>query len=154
TFPDGNPGAGTTREQEVLRLLEKQEAGASFAITQLFYRAESYTGVVEAARAAGVTLPILAGVLPTTEARRLRRGEELTRGAAPSGLLRALDRLTATDGAVGAEAQHAHGVEFSAPLAREVLDAGAPGLHVYPFNRHRPALDLLARTGLTGRAAA
>src|SRR5690606_42030823 len=85
TFPDGSPGAGTTREQEVLRLLEKQEAGASFAITQFFYRADSYTGFVEAARAAGVTIPILAGILPTTEARRLRRVEELTGVAAPSG---------------------------------------------------------------------
>ncbi|GGM11469.1 methylenetetrahydrofolate reductase [Promicromonospora citrea] len=154
TFPDGNPGAGTTREQEVHRLLEKQEAGASFAITQFFYRADSYTGFVDAARAAGVTIPILAGILPTTEARRLRRVEELTGVAAPSGLLRDLDRLTGPDGSVDAEAQHAHGVEYSAALAREVLDAGAPGLHVYTFNKHRPALDLLARTGLTGRAAA
>src|SRR5690606_39437394 len=56
-----------------------------FAITQFFYRADSYTGFVEAARAAGVTIPILAGILPTTEARRLRRVEELTGVAAPSG---------------------------------------------------------------------
>lgn len=154
TFPDGNPGAGTTREQEVRRLLEKQEAGASFAITQFFYRADSYTGFVEEARAAGVTIPILAGILPTTEARRLRRVEELTGVAAPADLLRDLDRLTAPDGAVDADAQHEHGVRYSAALAREVLDAGAPGLHVYTFNKHRPALDLLARTGLSGQAAA
>lgn len=154
TFPDGNPGAGTTREQEVRRLLEKQEAGASFAITQFFYRADSYTGFVEAARAAGVKIPILAGILPTTEARRLRRVQELTGVAAPAGLLRDLDRLTAPDGAVDPEAQHAHGIEYSAALAREVLDAGAPGLHVYTFNKHRPALDLLDRVGLSGRAAA
>lgn len=149
TFTDGNPGAGTTRDQEVRRLLEKQEAGASFAITQFFYRAESYTGFVEAARAAGVTIPILAGILPTTEARRLRRVEELTGVAAPADLLRDLDRLTAPDGAVDPEAQHAHGIGYSAALARDVLDAGAPGLHVYTFNKHRPALDLLERTGLT-----
>jgi methylenetetrahydrofolate reductase (NADPH) len=154
TFPDGNPGAGTTREQEVRRLLEKQEAGASFAITQFFYRAESYTGFVEAARAAGVTIPILAGILPTTEARRLRRVQELTGVVAPSELLRELDRLTGPDGAVDPEAQHEHGIGFSATLAREVLDAGAPGVHVYTFNKHRPALDLLERVGLTGRAAA
>jgi len=154
TFPDGNPGAGTTRDQEVRRLLEKQEAGASFAITQFFYRAESYTGFVEAARAAGVTIPILAGVLPTTEARRLRRVEELTGVAAPPGLLRELDRFTAPDGGVDPEAQHEHGIGYSATLAREVLDAGAPGVHVYTFNKHRPALDLLERVGLTGRAAA
>lgn len=154
TFPDGNPGARTTRDQEVRRLLEKQEAGASFAITQFFYRAESYTGFVEAARSAGVTIPILAGILPTTEARRLRRVEELTGVAAPAELLRDLDRLVAPDGAVDPEAQHAHGIEYSATLAREVLDAGAPGVHVYTFNKHRPALDLLERVGLAGRAAA
>jgi methylenetetrahydrofolate reductase (NADPH) len=154
TFPDGNPGAGTTREQEVRRLLEKQEAGASFAITQFFYRAESYTGFVEAARAAGVTIPILAGILPTTEARRLRRVQELTGVVAPPELLRELDRFTGPDGAVDPEAQHEHGIGFSATLAREVLDAGAPGVHVYTFNKHRPALDLLERVGLTGRAAA
>jgi methylenetetrahydrofolate reductase (NADPH) len=154
TFPDGNPGAGTTRDQEVRRLLEKQEAGASFAITQFFYRTDSYTGFVEAARSAGVTIPILAGILPTTEARRLRRVEELTGVAAPPDLLRDLDRLTASDGAVDPEAQHEHGIGYSATLAREVLDAGAPGVHVYTFNKHRPALDLLERVGLTGRAAA
>jgi methylenetetrahydrofolate reductase (NADPH) len=154
TFPDGNPGAGTTREQEVRRLLEKQEAGASFAITQFFYRVESYTGFVESARSAGVTIPILAGILPATEARRLRRVEELTGVAAPAGLLRELDRLTGPDGAVDPEAQHERGLQYSTTLARDVLDAGAPGVHVYTFNKHRPALDLLERVGLIGRAAA
>jgi methylenetetrahydrofolate reductase (NADPH) len=154
TFPDGNPGAGTTREQEVRRLLEKQEAGASFAITQFFYRVESYTGFVESARSAGVTIPILAGILPATEARRLRRVEELTGVAAPADLLRELDRLTGPGGAVDPEAQHERGLEYSTTLARDVLDAGAPGVHVYTFNKHRPALDLLERVGLVGRAAA
>ena len=154
TFPDGNPGAGTTREQEVRRLLEKQEAGASFAITQFFYRVESYTGFVESARSAGVTIPILAGILPATEARRLRRVEELTGVAAPADLLRELDRLTGPGGAVDPEAQHERGLQYSTALARDVLDAGAPGVHVYTFNKHRPALDLLERVGLTGRAAA
>lgn len=154
TFPDGNPGAGTTREQEVRRLLEKQEAGASFAITQFFYRPESYTGFVESARSAGVTIPILAGILPATEARRLRRVEELTGVAAPADLLRELDRLTGPGGDIDPEAQHERGLQYSTTLARDVLDAGAPGVHVYTFNKHRPALDLLERVGLAGRAAA
>jgi methylenetetrahydrofolate reductase (NADPH) len=146
TFPNGNPGAGTTRAQEVQRLLEKQAAGASFAITQLFYEASSYTEFVADARSAGVTIPILAGLLPTTEPRRLRRVEELTGVAAPTDLLTALDALE------DAEAQHEHGIARSIELARAVLDAGAPGLHVYTFNKHRPALDLLAGVGLLDRA--
>ncbi|WP_425955500.1 methylenetetrahydrofolate reductase [Xylanimonas sp. McL0601] len=145
TFPNGNPGAGTTRAQEVQRLLEKQDAGASFAITQLFYEASSYIEFVSDARAAGVTIPILAGLLPATEPRRLRRVEELTGVAAPSGLLEALDALD------DAEAQHAYGVARSVELAQAVLDAGAPGLHVYTFNKHRPALDLIDGVGLVRR---
>lgn len=148
TFPTGNPAAGTTREQEVQRLLEKQEAGASFAITQLFYEASAYTEFVDAARAAGVTIPILAGLLPTTEPRRLRRVEELTGVAPPARLLAELDALE------DPAAQHAHGIAYSVRLAREVLDAGAPGLHVYTFNKHQPALDLVAGVGLLSEAAA
>lgn len=145
TFPDGNRQAGTTRTQEVQRLLEKQQAGASFAITQLFYAADSYTDFVAEARAAGVTIPILAGLMPTTEPRRLRRVEELTGVPAPQHLLDALDALP------DPEAQHAHGTAYSVELAQRVLDAGAPGLHVYTFNKYRPALDLLEGVHLGGR---
>ncbi|QAY64903.1 methylenetetrahydrofolate reductase [Xylanimonas allomyrinae] len=145
TFPDGNPAAGTTRAQEVRRLLEKQQAGASFAITQLFYDADSYTGFVAEARAAGVTIPILAGLLPTTEPARLRRVEELTGVVAPSRLLASLEALD------DPEARHAYGIARSVEVAQAVLDAGAPGLHVYTFNKHRPALDLLDGVGLLRR---
>ncbi|MCK0116105.1 methylenetetrahydrofolate reductase [Isoptericola sp. S6320L] len=145
TFPDGNRQAGTTRAQEVQRLLEKQQAGASFAITQLFYAADSYTDFVAEARAAGVTIPILAGLMPTTEPRRLRRVEELTGVPAPQHLLDALDALP------DPEAQHAYGTAYSVELAQRVLDAGAPGLHVYTFNKYRPALDLLEGVHLGGR---
>lgn len=146
TFTHGNPAAGTTREQEIARLLEKQQAGASFAITQLFYEADSYTDFVAQARAAGVTIPILAGLLPTTEPGRLRRVEELTGVVAPQRLLDELDALP------DPEAQHAHGIAYSVELAQRVLDAGAPGLHVYTFNKYRPALDLLEGVDLGGGA--
>lgn len=149
TFPDGNPDAGTTREQEVARLLEKQEAGASFAITQLFYEPESYTGFTTAARRAGVTIPILAGIMPATEPRRLRRVHELTGVVPPADLLAELDGLRLDDGSPDVEAQHERGIEYSVKLARAVLDAGTPGIHVYTFNKHRPALDLLSAAGLT-----
>ena len=142
TFPDGNPGAGTTRAQEVERLREKQEAGAGFAITQLFYEPESYTGFVADARAAGVSIPILAGLIPATEPARLRRIHELTGVVPPPGLLTRLEALT------DPAEQHAYGIARSVELARAVIDAGAPGLHVYTFNRWRPALDLLRGVGL------
>jgi len=137
TFPNGNPGAGTTRQQEVQRLLEKQQAGAHFAITQLFYEPESYTDCVAHARSAGVTIPILAGLIPATEPARLRRIEQLTGVVPPADLLARLEALD------DPEAQHAYGIARSVELAQAVMEAGTPGLHIYTFNKWRPALDLL-----------
>src|SRR5690606_28198274 len=125
-------------------LLAKQEAGASFAITQLFYEADTYLSFVESARAAGVTIPILAGVLPTTDPGRLRRVEELTRVPAPSALVRELEALPDD------EARHECGIKASVELVSAVLEAGAPGLHIYTFNKSRPALDLLEGVHLGG----
>ncbi|GII98924.1 methylenetetrahydrofolate reductase (NADPH) [Sediminihabitans luteus] len=144
TFPDGNRDAGTTRAQEVTRLLEKQHAGADFAITQLFYEASSYTDFVTEARDAGVTIPILAGILPMTEPRRLHRVEELTGVPAPREVVAALEAAPDDD------ARHALGIDRTVALAQEVLDAGAPGLHVYTFNKYQAALDLLEGVHLGG----
>ena len=145
TFLDGNFEAGTTREQEIEHLLEKQQAGANFAITQLFYRAESYIGFVEDAKAAGVTIPILAGILPMTEIRRLTRVEELTGVPAPQEVIKKLATVDDLD------EQHDIGIAETAKMCKEVLASGAPGLHIYTYNKSRAALDLLDATGLRNK---
>lgn len=137
TFLDGNIAAGTSREEEIERLYEKQVAGANFAITQLFYEASSYIEFVTQARGAGVTIPILAGILPTTDPKRLRRVAELSGVAAPQELLEQLD------GIEDPSKRYRVGLRFAINLAHEVLRLGAPGLHIYTFNQSEPALDLL-----------
>lgn len=144
TFPSGNAAAGTSRAQEVQRLLEKQQAGADFAITQIFYEPETYVDFVADARAAGVTLPILAGLLPMTDPARLARVETLTGVPAPSALVRDLESLTDLG------ARHTRGIAASVELADAVLAAGAPGLHISTFNKHEAALDLLEGVHLGG----
>ncbi|MCL1799864.1 MAG: methylenetetrahydrofolate reductase [Promicromonosporaceae bacterium] len=158
TFPDGNHFAGTSPAQEVERLLAKERAGASFAITQLFYEADTYLRFLDAARAAGVTIPILAGILPATSPTRLHRLAEMTGITPPARLLNLLDDAATTsshdDGRANghdddaaqakAERQHQVGVEFTAALADEVLAGGAAGIHLYTFNQSGPALDVLA----------
>ena len=144
TFPDGNHAAGTTRSQEVARLLQKQQAGADFAMTQLFYHPESYIDFVAEARDAGVTLPILAGILPMTDPARLVRVESLTGVPAPSALVRDLEAIS------DPAARHRLGIRASVELAGAVLAAGAPGLHIYTFNKHEAALDLLEGVHLGG----
>ena len=143
TFPAGNPAAGTTPDQEVERLLIKQAAGASFAITQLFWDAEVYASFVERARRAGVTIPIVPGLLPATDPARLRRVQDLTGIEVPEQL------LTTLAGFEEQERRDEFGAAFGSRLIHSVLDAGAPGVHLYTFNKSRPVLVILDRMGIT-----
>lgn len=146
TFPAGNPAAGTTPTQEVERLLIKQAAGASFAITQLFYDPQIYTRFVAEARAAGVHIPILAGILPPTNPRRLRRTAELTGVQPDQALLEQLESATP-------EEQQRIGVQAGGALIEEILAGGAPGVHIYTFNQAEPTVAVLEQSGLIGATA-
>ncbi len=145
-FPRGNAGAGSSREQDIAALLAKQAAGADFAITQVFYDAASYLELVALARDAGVTIPIIPGIIPTTDPARLLRVEALTGVPVPRDLL-AL--LTSFD---DEPSRHRAGIRASVDLVNRVLDGGAPGVHVYTFNTHHAALDLLEGAHLGGGA--
>src|SRR5690554_2471966 len=136
-FPRGNSGAGSTREEDIQALLDKQSAGADFAVTQVFYDAASYLELVGEARRAGVRIPIIPGIIPATDPARLLRVQGLTGVPVPAELLAVLG--SADDDA----ARHRAGVRATADLVRAVLDGGAPGIHVYTFNHHEAALDLL-----------
>ena len=141
TFPTGHPRSRGLAH-DVDNLLSKEIAGANLAITQLFWHADDYLGFVERARAGGVTIPILPGIMPVTTPARLDRLEQLTSVPAPSELAIALEIEP------DAEAQFDIGVDYAARLAGAVLAGGAPGLHLYTFNRHEAVLAVLERLGI------
>ncbi len=140
-FPNGHPRS-RDRRQNVDVLLAKQASGATMAITQLFFHAEDYFRFVDEARAAGVTIPILPGVLPVTSLGRLGRILELTAERRPDDLAARLESAP-TD-----EHQFAVGLSHGVELASTLLDGGAPGIHLYTFNQHRAVLSLLAGLGI------
>ena len=141
-FPAGNPAAGTSPNQEVERLLVKQSAGASFAITQLFWETDTYVNFLEKARSNGVTIPIVPGILPPTDIKRVNRMPELTGVVFPEYLRRRLES------AQSVEEMYSVGVSLGARLARDLHEVGAPGIHMYTFNKAAPALDVLDAAGL------
>ncbi|MCL2463696.1 MAG: methylenetetrahydrofolate reductase [Micrococcales bacterium] len=140
-FPRGNAVTGSTRAQDIQALADKQRAGADFAITQVFYDADAYLGLVAEARRAGVTIPIIPGLLATTDPARLLRTQELTGVPVPRELFDLLGS------APDERERHRRGIRFAAGLVAGVLDGGAPGIHLYTFNRHEAALDLLDAVG-------
>lgn len=136
-FPNGHPRSAYST-QHVEALLAKQAAGATFAITQLFFHPDHYLAFVERARRAGVTIPILPGIMPITSPARLARVLELTGEELPGELVVALEVEPTAEG------RRQIGVEWAARLAADVVAGGAPGVHLYAFNQHDTVLDVLA----------
>ncbi|QKJ19794.1 methylenetetrahydrofolate reductase [Microbacterium hominis] len=140
-FPNGHPRSRYPTEH-IDALLAKQAAGATMAITQLFFHADDYLSFVQRARAAGVGIPILPGIMPITSPSRLRRVLELSGEQLPGELAVALEVETTAEG------QRAVGIAHAAGLARDVLAGGAPGVHLYAFNNHDTVLATLGAAGL------
>jgi methylenetetrahydrofolate reductase (NADPH) len=145
-FPEGHPESASL-DEDARVLLAKQAAGAGFAITQLFFEASHYVELVSRARAIGVTMPIVPGIMPLTNISQLERFAVLSGTAFPDGLA---DRFRAV--ADDAEAVHALGVEAASALASELLEAGAPGLHFYTLNRSTSTREIYTGLGLASYA--
>lgn len=137
-----NPAApGGSLEREVAAMTAKQAAGASLAVTQVFYEAASYRELVAALRGAGVTVPVVPGIIPLTNPDRLRRMEAMTGVTVPSALL---DRLADPAN------RHAEGILATADLVEEVVADGAPAIHVFTFNQSGPTVALAAELARRG----
>ncbi|WP_193105090.1 methylenetetrahydrofolate reductase [Brachybacterium sp. FME24] len=135
-YPHRHPESATTsHDTEVL--VAKERAGADFAITQVFFDAPTYCSLLARSQAAGIRLPIVPGFVPATIPKRLARLAELSGVEAPRDLLHQLE-IAADD-----VERRRIGVRFTVDLATRVLDAGAPGLHLFTFNSHGDALDVL-----------
>jgi len=140
-FPNGHPRSRYPAEH-IDALLAKQAAGATLAITQLFFHADDYLAFVARARSAGVEIPILPGIMPITSPSRLRRVIELTGEQVPGALAVDLDVEPTADG------RREIGVRYAADLCRAVLAGGAPGIHLYAFNNHDTVLATLREAGI------
>ena len=135
-YPHRHPESPTTsHDTEVL--VAKERAGADFAITQVFFDPAAYCHLLERSRAAGIRMPLVPGLVPATNARRLQRLSAMSGVEPPRELLHQLEI------AAGDTERRRIGVRFTVDLARRVLDSGAPGLHLFTFNSHADALDVL-----------
>ncbi|WP_461165096.1 methylenetetrahydrofolate reductase [Arthrobacter sp. R4-81] len=140
-YPTRHPES-PNEAHDVEVLLAKQRSGADFAITQVFFHSEQYADLMTRARRAGVTIPIIPGVMPLTSLRRVTRLGELA-GVAPDPRL--MERLGSADSDIE---RRRIGVAATVDLANAALDAGAPGIHLYTFNEHACALDVLDKLAL------
>ncbi len=133
-FPEVHPESPSLEhDAAVLRL--KQEAGAKYAITQLFFSVESYLQLLTASHAAGAQLPIVPGLMPISNAQQVIRMANMSGASIPAHLLQRLESASDSE-------SRRIGMDFSVQLGAKLLAAGAPGLHIFTLNQSKAALEL------------
>ncbi|KAA2285275.1 methylenetetrahydrofolate reductase [NAD(P)H] [Arenimonas fontis] len=118
----------------------KVEAGADGAITQYFFNADAYFRFVDEARRAGVTVPIVPGIMPIANFAQLRRFSEACGAEIPRWIAKRMQAY-----GDDAKAVREFGADVVAAMCRRLLEGGAPELHFYTLNLARPTEAVLSR---------
>jgi methylenetetrahydrofolate reductase (NADPH) len=142
-YPETHPEAESP-EADLRHLKIKVDAGADFITTQLFFDNAAYFKFVERCRAAGITVPIIPGLLPALSHAQVQKFTTFCRAAYPAALAARLSPFQ-DNSPEHQSAAEAVGVEWADEQIRGLLAAGAPGLHLYILNRSSSALALFAR---------
>ena len=127
------------------RFLAAKLALADFAITQFFFEVDDYLSMVDELAVLGCTTPVLPGIMPpgATPLSGLMRMAGMNGSVVPA---RVLERLEAAADDVAARREIA--VEVATDMSARLLDAGAPGLHLYALNRSETVLRIVDALGL------
>jgi len=137
-YPEKHPEAASP-ESDLENLRRKVGAGAAFVTTQLFFDNGVYHRFVSRCRAAGITVPIVPGIMPVLSLKQIQRFTTMCGASLPAQLVRRLE--AAGDHPDVAESI---GIDWALAQIRELLAQGAPGYHLYILNRARSALTLAA----------
>jgi methylenetetrahydrofolate reductase (NADPH) len=135
-FPEGHPET-PNRMKELEYLKEKVDAGADYIVTQLFFDNRDYFDYVERCELAGITVPIIPGIMPImTKKGMIRMGELALGSRIPSTLLRKV--LEAADDKEVAEI----GIEWATNQVQELIDQKVKGIHFYTLNLSEATLKI------------
>ncbi|MBI3095489.1 MAG: methylenetetrahydrofolate reductase [NAD(P)H] [Rhodocyclales bacterium] len=144
-YPEWHPQSRSPRE-DLLNFKRKVEAGANSAITQYFYNADAYEHFVAEARALGVAVPIVPGIMPIASFSKLARFSDACGAEIPRWMRRKFESF-----GDDAESIRAFGLDVVTELCQRLIERGAPGLHFYSMNQAGLTLELCRRLGLLDR---
>ncbi|KAJ2132389.1 methylenetetrahydrofolate reductase (NAD(P)H) met13 [Coemansia sp. RSA 921] len=154
-YPEGHIES-TDADQDFEYFVAKVKAGADFVVSQLAYDANVFIQWEKKVRARGITVPVVAGVLPVQSYQSFRRLVFLTKVAVPEALRERLEEAKANDQAV-----KDLGVEHAVAMVRQLQAAGVRGVHLTTLNLENSVQRVLEALGMgeaamksTGRALA
>jgi len=136
-FPEVHPEA-KDRAADMAYLKRKLKAGGSVVITQLFLDNAYFFEFMEEVKKAGITAPVIPGILPILSVSQIRRFAKLCGSTIPPAVEKELSKVENDD-----EAASMYGIELATQLCEGLLKFGVPGLHFYALNRTRSTLAIL-----------
>lgn len=141
-YPEWHPQARSPRD-DLAAFARKARAGANSAITQYFYNADAYFHFVDEARALGVVIPIVPGIMPIANFSKLARFSDACGAELPRWMRRKFEAF-----GDDAESIRAFGLDVVTELCERLLTGGAPGLHFYSMNQSVLTLEICRRLEL------
>jgi len=137
-YPEAHPESASI-DEDIKNLKYKVDQGADFIVTQLFFDNSYYFDFVARARKAGISIPIVPGIMPITNFKQIKKFTQMCGAKIPQKLVSQLEphqeNLSKT---------YEIGVEFSINQCKELLANGAPGLHFYTLNKSRATVDIFS----------
>jgi methylenetetrahydrofolate reductase (NADPH) len=141
-YPETHPQARSP-QADLEAFASKVRAGASSAITQFFFNAEAYYRFVDDAAKLGVTVPIVAGIMPITNSAQILRFADANGSDVPRWI-----RLRLMSFGDDSASIRAFGLDVVTKLCDQLRAAGVPGLHFYAMNQSQAVLAICERLGL------
>jgi methylenetetrahydrofolate reductase (NADPH) len=141
-YPEWHPQARSP-EDDLTNFVRKVKAGANSAITQYFYNADAYFHFVDAARARGVDIPIVPGIMPIAGFSKLARFSDACGAEIPRWMRKKFEGF-----GDDAESIKAFGLDVVTELCEKLLAGGAPGLHFYCMNQAALTTEICKRLKL------
>ena len=135
-YPEMHPQARNF-EDDLKNFVRKANAGASSAITQYFFNADSYFNFVERVEKMGVSIPVVPGIMPITNYSKLARFSDACGAEIPRWIRKQLEAYGDDSASI-----QAFGEQVISEMCDRLLQGGAPGLHFYTLNQAEPSLAI------------
>ena len=135
-YPEMHPQARNF-EDDIANFVRKAKAGASSAITQYFFNADSYFYFVERIHQLGVDIPVVPGIMPITNYSKLARFSDACGAEIPRWVRKQLEAYGDDSDSI-----RAYGEQVVSEMCERLLQGGAPGLHFYSMNLAEPSLAI------------
>jgi methylenetetrahydrofolate reductase (NADPH) len=139
-YPEGHKEAPSL-ERDMFYTKQKIDAGADFAITQMFFDNRFFYDFMERVEKAGISIPVIPGIMPITDIEKIKRFSQMSGATLPASLVEQMEKAASAD-----EARRI-GIEFAVKQCQDLWQNGVRYFHFYTLNRSQTVTEIVRNLG-------